>query len=230
MLASAIRRLTFISPPSACISRFMNIQQSRFMATVTTKNDSTVIDVLNHHHAVIGKTLSAFASFAQVLKSGDQQSGALLDDLHKFVRFFKEYSDVHHHNIEEHILFPGIREYGFSLIENHGGVYLKDEHDMNRDYISAIVQGIRNDTIDREIVAHRIEDFVEFLGGHAWKEDHQLYPEIENKVPKEAMQKISQQTMLHLEKHKESEQELLDLSDELAKKYWNQQPIYIRIR
>ena len=110
--------------------RFPKNGYYRLMVTMTNKPG--VIQTLERQHKVINNSLSALegwtASFAQ--QSGvdldcSTSDDILLDDLQSFMHFFQTYIKDIHNATEEDILFAGIRDYGFSLIQNHAGIFFK---------------------------------------------------------------------------------------------------------
>eukprot|EP01083_Nonionella_stella_P207500 753714_1 len=208
------------------VRKFSKIFQFSFIryaySTVAATTSATrCITKLNEHHVNINNTLNAFDNFADVLNNSKSNANkSLTKDLNNFITFFTEYSDKLHHGIEENILFPQIREYGFSVIQCHYGIYLQDEHETNRRYVAMIVDGIENNIIpNNKDVAATIKDFVSFLALHGHKEDNQLYPEIISKTPEESMEIISQQTDKFIEENKQKEDGLLQISSELCVKY-----------
>ena len=223
MLPFLAQRLSKISIPQTLICT----QYRYFCATKTRCSSNKCIEILNNQHIVIRDTLNAFQGWINKFNETDESESAdvLIQDLKSFVEFWTQYTKIHHH-IEEEILFTKIADYGFSLIQNHQGMYIKSEHETTKECIDKIVDEIdyNKSTIkDIESLTTAINQFIPFLWLHSDKEDMQLFPKIINQVPNNVMMEISTTCDQFIKQNKDKENKLLQISDELSTKYGSEQ-------
>ena len=219
MLSFTVRKLT------NNILRLPKLTNMRHLLLSTTKtlNPTRCIEKMEQQHVVIKETLNAFENCNETLKSHPSEDyNVFVDDLQKFIRFFKEYVDEIHSYMEEEIIFPPLKDYGFSVVLGHGGIYLENDHDLCRQYVTNIANGINSvDKVlnDPQSSMHTIDEFIPFLELHADKEDKILFPDIISKVPQSAMEEISKECDKFMDENKGKEEELEKISDDLIKKY-----------
>ncbi len=132
-------------------------------------------ETLMHEHKIILMVLDAAEREAQRMR----ETGTVRTErLEQMVDFFRNFADRCHHAKEEKLLFVRMEERGMSREAGPIGVMLY-EHDIGRGHVRAIAellpQVANNPAAQREIQQH-LEDYIQLLRDHIYKEDNILYP------------------------------------------------------
>lgn len=87
--------------------------------------------------------------------------------------FISNYADKFHHAKEEDLLFKEMCRESVSLHCNPIEMMLY-EHNLGRDYVKAIIEGIENN--DKQLIINNANNYCSLLTEHIYKEDNILYP------------------------------------------------------
>ncbi len=149
------------------------------------------IETLMNEHRRIEHALDALVAFADEVrrKTADDK-----EELGRFVTFIREFADAHHHGKEEDILFAAMVEAGFP--RNGGPIaVMLSEHDQGRAYVRVLAalaaQPDAWSTEDRQRLAEAAYGYANLLHAHIHKEDAILYPMAEQRLPPEALARVS---------------------------------------
>jgi len=186
------------------------------------QNAARCLDMLRSQQCAIAKSLNAFDGWRCAMHSTSAPTPAMLGDLHRFGTFFKEYTEDIHFAMEEKMVFPFIKNYmRYRLLQHHHQQSsLRSDHDTARQYILRIMHGSESD-LDGTLQA--ISELVSFLSVHGQKTEHYLYPDIVAIVPDSVMEEVSSQCEEFMLEHREREEQLLQICDELDRKYHKQE-------
>jgi hemerythrin-like domain-containing protein len=149
------------------------------------------IETLMNEHRRIEHALDALAAFADEVrrKTADDK-----EELGRFVTFIREFADAHHHGKEEDILFAAMVEAGFPRDGGPIAVMLS-EHDQGRAHVRTLAalsaQADAWSTDDRQRLAEAAYGYANLLRAHIHKEDAILYPMAEQRLPPEALTRVS---------------------------------------
>jgi len=127
-------------------------------------------DRLKHEHAIIKRVLAALKTCTE---RGDVPV-AILKDL---VTFSQTFVDRCHHGKEERCLFPCLEERGVPKEGGPIGVMLM-EHEMGRNLVRRIGETtgrVEAGEAGREEAVALVEDYVDLLENHIFKEDNILF-------------------------------------------------------
>ncbi|MBI5362955.1 MAG: hemerythrin domain-containing protein [Planctomycetes bacterium] len=132
-------------------------------------------DVLMGEHERIARGLACLARLAEHLRNGGETRP---DAVHALLEFLREYADHHHHEKEEHVLFPWMERHGLPA-EAGPLAMMNQDHEHGRDHLRHLLAASKHLQIDasvrREFIA-RAEQYCALLYGHIDKENHILYP------------------------------------------------------
>eukprot|EP00485_Elphidium_margaritaceum_P009042 CAMPEP_0202685988 /NCGR_PEP_ID=MMETSP1385-20130828/1772_1 /ASSEMBLY_ACC=CAM_ASM_000861 /TAXON_ID=933848 /ORGANISM="Elphidium margaritaceum" /LENGTH=186 /DNA_ID=CAMNT_0049340467 /DNA_START=208 /DNA_END=768 /DNA_ORIENTATION=+ len=159
--------------------------------------------------------------YVEKLNGKDFDEAVMVRDLNKFVDFFAAYLREIHNKMEEEVLFDSIRDCGYSMVKMHGGIYMQSDHDQTHTYLDRIrnVVDESQHISNAHAAARTIEKFITFLEIHAFKENTDLFPEMQKKVPEDVQESTSQRVEEFLAKHGEREASLRKIADDLIKTY-----------
>jgi hemerythrin-like domain-containing protein len=149
------------------------------------------IETLMNEHRLIERALEALVSFVDEVrrKAADDRQ-----ELGRFVAFIREFADAHHHGKEEKILFQAMIEAGFP---RQGGpiAVMLFEHDQGRALVGQLAalaeQPAPWSAEERQRVAEAAYAFSQLLHNHIHKEDAILYPMAEQRLPPDALERVS---------------------------------------
>ncbi|OFX26355.1 MAG: hemerythrin [Anaeromyxobacter sp. RBG_16_69_14] len=149
------------------------------------------IETLMNEHRRIEHALDALVAFADEVrrKTTDDK-----EELGRFVTFIREFADAHHHGKEEAILFAAMVEAGFP--RNGGPIaVMLSEHDQGRAYVRVLAELSAKQAAwtveDRQRLAEAAYGYANLLRAHIHKEDAILYPMAEQRLPPEALARVS---------------------------------------
>ncbi len=149
------------------------------------------IETLMNEHRRIEHALDALVAFADEVrrKTVDDK-----EELGRFVTFIREFADAHHHGKEENILFAAMVEAGFP--RNGGPIaVMLSEHDQGRAYVRVLAEISAKQAAwtveDRQRLAEAAYGYANLLRAHIHKEDAILYPMAEQRLPPEALARVS---------------------------------------
>jgi hemerythrin-like domain-containing protein len=141
-----------------------------------------VTDRLREEHRAI---LAALDHFEARLRHARRTGRLERATITPFLDFFQEFVDGCHHAKEEEVLFPALERRGMSACFGPLLV-MRYEHDQGRDHVKTMrsLQGHAEDGNEaaRDALLRRGEAFVELLRGHIEKEDHCLFPLVEDRL------------------------------------------------
>eukprot|EP00484_Ammonia_sp_Unknown_P013402 CAMPEP_0197057142 /NCGR_PEP_ID=MMETSP1384-20130603/93525_1 /TAXON_ID=29189 /ORGANISM="Ammonia sp." /LENGTH=221 /DNA_ID=CAMNT_0042491439 /DNA_START=59 /DNA_END=724 /DNA_ORIENTATION=+ len=197
----------------------------RFYATSASSDPTRWLQGFQNQHNKINETLYAFETFRRSLAKPDCEEFTASEDLAKFIKFFREYLGKIHNVCEEDAIFENIKDYGYSMVECHGGIYMASDHEECGKMVDRIESTMKNGVIqDRKVTSEAIKEFVPFLEAHAVKEDHRLFPRISQDIPEAVNELVSQDLAKLEEEFKPTADELLKVSQALIQKYGSERP------
>lgn len=147
--------------------------------------------LLGNEHRLIARVTDAFQAFVEDVAATTRVDRQELDD---FVTFFREFTDLGHHDKEETILFPTMVRHGFRW--DDGPVQdVRREHDQER-YLTRTLRYAAVQDREWSGEAHRhflsiAREYVEFLRRHMDMENRVLFPEADRRLPTEAKEQIA---------------------------------------
>lgn len=140
------------------------------------------LDILKDEHQVILRALRITEVMCHVFVA---EGTIRLSDLNDMIDFIKSYADEFHHMKEEDVLFKWMIERGMSV----GGGPIQTmlyEHDVGRNYMQAVQETLLDANLNMakkiEIIVQNLRGFVSTLAAHIFKEDHCLYPMVEQVI------------------------------------------------
>ena len=149
------------------------------------------IETLMNEHRLIERALDALVSFADEVRRKTTDDKA---ELGRFVAFIREFADAHHHGKEENILFTAMVDAGFP---RQGGpiAVMLFEHDQGRAFVRQLANLAQQpapwSADDRQHLAEAAFSFSNHLHNHIHKEDAILYPMAEQRLPPDALERVS---------------------------------------
>ena len=152
------------------------------------------IETLMNEHRTIERAIDALVSFADEVRRKTNDDRADKVELGRFVTFIREFADACHHGKEEDILFAAMVEAGFSRQSGPIAVMLM-EHDLGRTHVRALAglsaQEAAWSVEDRQRLGEAAHGYADLLRAHIHKEDAILYPMAEQRLPPEALRRVS---------------------------------------
>lgn len=134
--------------------------------------------ILTEEHGLLLRALGLFGRYGELVASGRPY-----DPRHArvFLRFFREFGDVRHHEKEERLLFPWLEAQGLPSQIGPLGI-LRQEHELGRDLRLAL--SLAADALldspgegDTRARFHGLAlRFVELMTAHIEKEEQVLFP------------------------------------------------------
>ncbi|MFQ5335246.1 MAG: hemerythrin domain-containing protein [Flavobacteriales bacterium] len=155
----------------------------------------TPTQILSAEHQNILRVIDAMESECELLNDG---SAPDITFFNRCVDFIKHYADGFHHAKEEDILFARLGGGDIAMPPGPVNQMLR-EHDMGREFVSGLVEGIgKGDTAQ---MTENARAYCHLLKQHIYKEDNILYP-----MADQALGKEDQDEMLHAFERAEKEQ------------------------
>lgn len=151
------------------------------------------IEQMKLEHQYILRMLTVVRSACMDIMEGKEP---VFEDFDQMIDFIKNYADVHHHGKEEQFLFEAMKQHLGVVGQNlvlHG---MMVEHDLGRLYIHELKEAIQRvkdgDTESRlDIIANAI-GYTNHLTRHIAKEDTAVYIFAEQRLPKEVLVKVNE--------------------------------------
>jgi len=142
----------------------------------------TGVDRLFDEHPVIMRVVDALSAFVDALDTGAQEDRKHLAQM---LTFFREYTELFHHEKEESILWPALVHSG--LRWDHGVIAeLRKDHEVERTMLQSLrhssLQSSEWSTVDKQRVIDVCRRFVDFMRQHIMKENESLRPLVEEKL------------------------------------------------
>jgi len=130
---------------------------------------------LKEEHKAIKSMLKILERVTEKLEYGEIVNPEHLEKILEFIRVF---ADRCHHGKEEDLLFPAMEEAGIPKEGGPIGVMLT-EHDMGRDYVRGMEEGIKGyrkgDSGAGLKIIENARNYIKLLNDHIDKEDNILY-------------------------------------------------------
>jgi hemerythrin-like domain-containing protein len=149
------------------------------------------IETLMNEHRLIERAIDALVSFADEVRRKTTDDKV---ELATFVGFIRDFADAHHHGKEEDILFRAMVEAGFPRGAGPIAVMLH-EHEQGRAHVAELAalstQASPWTADDRQRLAEAAYGYANLLRAHIHKEDAILYPMAEQRLPLEALERVS---------------------------------------
>lgn len=150
------------------------------------------IETLMNEHRLIERAIDALVGFADEVRRRETTEK---EELSRFVTFIREFADRRHHGKEEDILFAAMVEHGFPRQAGPIAVMLH-EHDQGRALVGALAEKSAQDAPwspeDRQDIADFAHGYADLLRAHIHKEDAILYPMAEQRLPADALERVSE--------------------------------------
>ncbi len=127
-------------------------------------------EILKAEHQNILKVIGAIQKECELINTGAYTDK---DFFNRSVDFIRNYADRFHHAKEEDILFSELSADGINIPAGPVQQMLR-EHDMGREYIDGLVEGMEVD--DKEKITYNALGYCQLLKQHIFKEDNILYP------------------------------------------------------
>jgi hemerythrin-like domain-containing protein len=131
---------------------------------------------LTQDHVAIKKMLNIMQKIANELKL---KQNINIEQIEKIVEFIKIFADKNHHGKEENILFPALIKAGMSKESGPVSVMLC-EHEEGRKFIKSITAALEvyksNKQSGLNAVVENMENYLNLLHSHIYKEDNILFP------------------------------------------------------
>jgi hemerythrin-like domain-containing protein len=148
--------------------------------------------LLMEEHEIILRGLRVLEALADRAARGTDVPAKAVGDA---LDFLSQFADIHHHHKEEEILFPALEEAGFSRDDGPVGVMLY-EHTQGRDLISALraaAPQAAGDAAARARFADTARAYTALLSAHIDKENHVLFPMVEQAIGGDARQRVEEE-------------------------------------
>lgn len=146
--------------------------------------------VLSDEHQNILKVISAIKKECQIIENGREVDKEFFN---MAIDFIRNYADKLHHAKEEDILFKSMCQDDVAMHCNPIDQMLH-EHDLGRDYIKKLEEGLNKNNIKEILINARGYAFL--LEDHIFKEDNILYPMADQVLSTEKQESIKQEFIL----------------------------------
>lgn len=144
-----------------------------------------VTDPLREEHQIILGVLGSFEAMLQRTRRTDRVEEV---EVAAFLGFFREFADRCHHAKEEEVLFPALERAGVSARFGPLAV-MHEEHEQGRELVetmrSLLAPAGEGSAVARDALLRRGEALVGLLRSHIDKEDHCLFPMVEERLDDE---------------------------------------------
>ncbi|HEX6885532.1 MAG TPA: hemerythrin domain-containing protein [Planctomycetota bacterium] len=151
--------------------------------------------ILAEEHVQIRRVLEAFARYASWVCAARDYDPRLA---RRFLRFFREFGDLRHHEEEEELLFPWLEAHG--LPRGVGPlVVLRHEHELGRELrlaLAAAADALLEQPLDadeRERFRELALRYVELGLAHMDKEEGALFPLVEELAAGDAVLTVARE-------------------------------------
>lgn len=137
-------------------------------------------DMLKFEHRQIGRALKSLLNICSILEH-DKKAEALLN---QEVDFLTNYLQAHHQK-EEEVFFPILREQLVTMVENPLPQLIK-EHEQNKAVLNQLIERVRGFAarqVEAQAVTNTIRQLVYNLIKHMRKENTQLVKLYEQRLP-----------------------------------------------
>jgi len=158
--------------------------------------NQTALKMLSDEHQNILKVIDALLKESQSLESEKEINTGFF---RKAINFIRGYADKFHHAKEEYILFVELNREGV-LTHCNPVQQMLYEHDLGRDFIKALEEGIEEN--DKEKTIQNATSYAQLLQDHIFKEDNILYPMADEALSEDIKNEI-------LEKFKQIEEDAI---------------------
>jgi hemerythrin-like domain-containing protein len=132
-------------------------------------------EILKHEHTVVLLVVDAMDREAQAIRGG---APVRAEEVTKMVAFMREFTDGCHHNKEEKVLFPTLKQ--ISPAANGPVTVMLAEHEQGRAHARAVAaalpQAAAGDAAAAATVADNLAGYAELLRAHIEKENQVLFP------------------------------------------------------
>jgi len=151
----------------------------------------TPIEHLVEEHRMIGHVVDAFAKYVERIEKGLAPPRA---DLERFVRFFREFADLGHHDKEETLLLPALVQAGMDW--DSGPLQrIRRDHDLER----YLMRSLRHAALqsedwsgdDRMHLLAIAQELIAFIRAHAECEETLVFPEAERRLSATVSQRLA---------------------------------------
>ncbi len=151
----------------------------------------TAVDRLFDEHVVILQVTEALSNFVDRLESDEKD---YRDGLVRLMTFFREYSDLLHHEKEESLLLPALVNAGMRWDDGVIAEIRKD-HELERQMMQTLrhasLQSSPWSLMDRQRVIDVGRRFVEYMRQHISSEDSRLRPLVTTKLDELALRELN---------------------------------------
>lgn len=145
----------------------------------------------NHNHNCIEEL---YNDHVKILESMDMLENAVKDyliDIEKvkeFLEFTENFSEPHHQK-EEQVLFPMLKEKG--IPEENGPIgMMLFEHGVKRSYVENLRDAVLQN--EEEAIRSNSKDIINLMREHIYKEDNILYPCAKDVLSEEEMNNMGE--------------------------------------
>lgn len=142
-------------------------------------------------HQLIAEVTTAFERYVDCIERG---SDLEKQDLAHFIRFFREYADLGHHEKEEGQLLPAMVRHGCGW-EDGPVDQVRKEHFQERYLVRSLRQAATQTDAWSEEARRRVvstaRTFVEFMRNHIRLEEDELFPRAMKCLSEDAQQEIA---------------------------------------
>jgi len=174
---------------------------------------------LFQEHRLIERVLRSFQAFVHGFASREQLDRC---EFGRFVTFFREFADLHHHEKEETLIMPALVEAGVPWDQ---GVLaeLRRQHEYERQLLQRLRHlALRNgdwSAHDRHRIQEVVRQFSEFMHEHVRLEDDQLEPLVRTRLTESKQRSLGSKLQQFDESRMRSGElsMLTELGEELAK-------------
>lgn len=128
---------------------------------------------LRRDHDLIEKVMKAMEATIQLLKSGNKIPEPILSQV---IDFTTNFTDVCHHTKEEKSFFPALERSG--MPSNMGPIAIMlMEHEMSRKMGKKMEESSKHylTTGDSSQLIADMQEYVDHISQHLWKENHRLF-------------------------------------------------------
>lgn len=181
----------------------------------------TAVRILMDEHRVIEQVLSCVERMTD-----DCQQKKTLDvkSANEAIAFFRMFADRYHHCKEEELLFPALESCGFSPHQGPTAV-MRSEHAIGRKLICVMSNAVDGagdgDEAAISDFTKNARTYVAMLRAHIQKEDHCLFPMVQQRLDAAAIEELSRDftRVEHERIGKNVHDEYLLLANRLATRY-----------
>jgi hemerythrin-like domain-containing protein len=149
------------------------------------------IQHLLEEHRMIAHVVDAFEKYVERIEKGPAPPRA---DLERFVRFFREFIDLGHHDKEETLLLPAVVQAGMAW-DSAPLQRIRRDHDLER----YLMRSLRHAALqsedwsgeDRMHLLAIARELIAFARAHAECEELLVFPEAERRLPAAVSERLA---------------------------------------